>query len=103
MRSGLRKLGYATRLSTGASREAPVDKEWSCKLSYANDAVRSRLHNLGYATMLSGLCNLSYAIYAVQSRLCNLAYATRLSTGASREAPVDNEWLCKLGYAIDAV
>ena len=44
-----------------------------------------------------------YANYAVRSRLCSLSYATRLSTGASREAPVDNEWLCKLGYAIDAV
>ena len=63
-------LGYATRWSTDPSREAFVDNEW--------------------------LCNISYAIYAVRSRLCNLGYATRLLTGASREAPVDNEWL---GYA----
>ena len=77
MRSRLRNLGYATHLSTGASREAPVDNEW--------------------------LCNLGYAIHAVRSRLCNLGYATRSSTGASREAPVDNEWLCNPGYAIYAV
>ena len=49
------------------------------------------------------LCDLGYAIYAMQSRLCNVGYAARLSTGAPREALLDNEWLCNLGHAIYAV
>ena len=74
VRSRLCNLGYARRLSTGASREAPVDNEW--------------------------LCNLGYAIYAVRSRLCNLRYATRLSTGTWREASVTMNVYGMLCYAI---
>ena len=48
--------------------------------------------------MKSRQCNI-----AERSRLCNVGYAARLSTSASREALVDNEWLCNLGYAIYAV
>ena len=60
MQSRLYNLGYAMRLSTGASRDAPAENQGLCKLGYARYAVLSRL------------CNLGYASHAMQGKQCNL-------------------------------
>ena len=72
-----------------------------CNPGCAIQAMQSWLRNLGYAilAMQSGLCthwlrNLGYAILAMQSGLCN--QRAHMSTGASREAPVDNECFSKM-------
>ena len=82
MHSKLCNLGYATRLTTDASRKAPVDNEWLCTLGYAIYAVRSRPCNLRYATRLSTalrakrlLTMSGYAIKVMQSMKCDLGYA----------------------------
>ena len=64
--------------------------------------MHSRLCNLGFAiwAMLSRLCNLGYAIQAMQEAMQSNVlepFGSVLSTGASREAPVDNECF-SIGY-----
>ena len=116
--------------------QVPRAKHLWTRCVFINPPMLSMLCYLCYAiyamlSLMCDLCNLRYAIFAILSMLCYLCYAIytmlpllcariagkqRLSTGASREAPVDNACfsailrcylcyaiLCYLCYAIYAV